>query len=282
MRALVTAGLMLTAAATAAASWGTVVYDHDTLVRQRLECPPRGPHPDQGCDQCLPYTYSPLFVWSRIFCGDATTDWCPLRWVDCDVCNGSCAIIYQKGRFRWVSVLGDLDPVHAAIESCRQWRWQTYGEGANGPVPGAYLYGEEFSWIPPHERGYSNLPEDPVYRAEIAAYTGPHALDLESAWRHRIGLFTVMVDAAQTSADRAHYARAANLCAWYSLYRFAPPEEVMPLLAAAGFPAVISSADWDDLETIQEVTCGETLFADCWDPVEPATWGRIKNLYRDH
>ena len=282
MRAAIAVSFVLVTLATAeAAAWGTIVYDHSLLVRQRDECEPRGPHPDRGCDQCLPYTYMPLHPWNRIFCGGSSTDWCPWRWEDCDACNGSCAIIYRKDPYRWVSVLADLDPVHDAIENCQEWRWQTYGQGPAGPVSGAYGYGEEFSWIPPHGRDYSDLLADPLYHAELAAYTGEPARNLESAWHYRIGLFAVMAESARTSADRAHYERAANLSAWYAIVRFAPPEEVDRMLAACGFPPHVSNRDWDDLTTIQEVTCGAILFADCWDAVAPATWGRIKSLYRD-
>jgi hypothetical protein len=180
-----------------------------------------------------------------------------------------------------VSVLADLGPVHDVIENCQEWQWQTYGQGPFGPVPGAYGYGEAFSWIPPHDRDYTDLLADPVYHAELAAYTGGPAPDLESAWRYRIGLFAVMAESARTSADRAHYERAANLAAWYSIVRFGPPEDVDRMLGACGFPPLLTGLEWDDLATIQEVTCSAPLFADCWDTIEPATWGRIKNLYRD-
>jgi len=277
----VLAVVLATLAAAEAAAWGTVVYDHSLLVRQRDECEPRGPHPDRGCDQCLPYAYMPLHPWNRIFCGDETTDWCPWRWEDCDFCNGSCAIIYRKDPFRWVSVYADMGPVHSAIEDCQEWRWQTYGQGPLGPVSGAYAYGEELAWIPAHGRDYTDLPSDPVYQAELAAYTGEPARTLEAAWQYRVGLFAVMMESARSGADRAHYERAANLCAWYGIVRFAPPEDVDRMLEACGFPTQVSNWEWDDLTAIQEATCSAFLFADCWDPVDAATWGGIKKLFRD-
>lgn len=284
MRALIPLALAIsisTSAVPEAWSWGTIVYDHSILVRQREECLPRGPHPDLGCDQCLPYAYMPLHPWNRIFCGEASTDWCPWRWENCDACNGSCAIIYRKDPFRWVSVLADLGPVHDVIENCSEWRWQTYGQGPFGPVSGAYGYGEELSWIPPHQRDYIDLLSDPVYLTEVYAYTGESAGNIEAAWQYRIGLFAVMVESARTSADRDHYERAANLCAWYSIIRFAPPGSGEQMLAAAGFPAHVTGQEWDDLEMIQEVTCSAPFILDCWDTVAPATWGAIKSLYRD-
>jgi hypothetical protein len=53
------------------------------------------------------------------------------------------------------------------------------------------------------------------------------------------------------------------------------------MLEACGFPTQVSSWEWDDLTAIQEATCPAPIFADCWDTVEPATWGRIKSLYRE-
>jgi hypothetical protein len=147
-------------------------------------------------------------------------------------------------------------------------------------VPGAYAFGDEFEWIPLHARDYIELLRDPLYHARLAAYTGEPARDLESAWRYRIGLFAVLATAAPTPEDRAFYERAANLCAWYHVVRFAPPGEAESTLIAAGFPLSIETQEWVDLETIQDMTCSQPLFADCWDQVGPTTWGAIKNLYR--
>jgi hypothetical protein len=117
MRALLLAVLVLAGAAPTvlAFGWGTVGYDVLILERQLEDCPPRGEHPFGGCDQCLAYRYQPLLFLSRVFCGEPGTDWCPIRWEDCDICNGSCAVLWTSGEKKWINVIGDMANVHDTI-----------------------------------------------------------------------------------------------------------------------------------------------------------------------
>lgn len=282
MRKLMFAALVLVGAAPRLeAGWGTVGYDRGILERQLYECPDRGLHHHLGCDQCLVRRYMPLSPFSRIFCGQPGVDWCPFRWRECEICNGSCAILWYSGERRWINVIGDLETVHDAIRDCMQWQTQSYCTTGDGhPIEGAYFAGEAFGSIPPHRENYESLLQDPAYRAELDRYSGGPPLSLEATWRHRVGLFAVLAQSAGTGPRHDHYARAANLCAWQLVIRFVPPGERELVLETMGLPRSLTALELDDLIAIQEVTCHERPFEDCWDAIEPATWGRIKNLYR--
>jgi hypothetical protein len=284
MRALLLAVLVLAGAAPTvlAFGWGTVGYDVLILERQLEDCPPRGEHPFGGCDQCLAYRYQPLLFLSRVFCGEPGTDWCPIRWEDCDICNGSCAVLWTSGEKKWINVIGDMANVHDTITECRQWQTQIYGTSRTGePIPGAYFFGDSFGSLPPHRDDYRSLAQDPNYLGELAAYSGGSPDGLEASWRHRMGLFAVMAQSVGLGPLHDHYERAASLCAWQYVIRFVPADERERVLAAMSLPRSLTGLEWSDLEQIFEVTCNERPFRDCWDAVTPSTWGGIKHLYRE-
>ena len=262
-----------------AGAWGLVAYHPPTLVQQQTSCPPQGPDPWQGCDQCLTRIYQPLLPLFRIFCGRLDQAWCSLG-RDCEHCNGSCSVIWDDGNLAYVSVLQPTGSVHTAIDQCRQWQTQTYCTTAGGtPVAGAYVLADEFDWLPVHQQDYRSLPLDPDYLWALNTYQGPPAFGLEEAWRHRIGIFALLATRNQ-GGRRLHWERAANLVAWYYITLFAEPWERSPALAQNHFPESIAGQEFEDLVAIFESTCSAPPFLDCWHAVSDDTWGGIKGRYR--
>jgi hypothetical protein len=258
-------------------AWGMVAYRPATLAVQQTTCPPQGPNPWQGCDQCLVRIYQPLFPFHRIFCGRLDQEWCP--WLrECTQCNGSCSIIWQDSQLAYVSILQPTGSVHTAIDQCRQWATQTHCTSPGGPVPGAYVLADELEWIPIHQGDYRGLHSDFDYLIALSTYEGAMATNLEEAWRHRIGIFAVL--ASHQGARRPYWERAANLVAWYYITHFSDPGEWEMVLAQNHIPAIIGGQDWLDLVDIFESTCSAAPFLDCWHPVDAATWGGIKQRFR--
>jgi hypothetical protein len=253
-----------------------VAYRPATLAIQQTTCPPQGPDPWAGCDQCLVRIYQPLFPFHRIFCGRTDQDWCPVI-RNCTQCNGSCAVIWRDDELAYVSILQPTGSVHTAIDQCRQWVTQTYCTSAGGPVPGAYVLADELEWIPIHQGDYRGLHSDNDYLIALFQYEGELATSLEEAWRHRIGIFSVL--ASQLGPRRPYWERAANLVAWYYITHFAESWEWEQILAQNHFPEVLVGQEWQDLVDIFEATCSAGPFLDCWHPVEETTWGRIKQRF---
>jgi hypothetical protein len=279
MRSLLVAALVLlgtTPVRMAQAVMSVMGCDEEVLTRQFNQCPPRGPQPDHGCDQCLPRNHSPLLPLFQIFCGPDHE--CRLRNPHgCLVCNGTCISVFRSGYTKWFVVLGDSEPVRNVITNCNQWLYQTYCNG----VSGAYFVGEDMHWIPIGGQDYRDLPWDPLYAEVLAAYTGPGPEWIEDAWLYRIGVFAEMVHRADSETLREHYRRAALLSAWQYIFRAAPADQLYQVFAMAGFPADLDFDEFQDLIEIHEATCIDFPFLDCTDPVNQATWGGIKHLYRD-
>ena len=262
-----------------ASAWGFVAYHPPTLSSQQANCPPQGPDPWLGCDQCLTRIYQPALSLFRIFCGRLDEAWCAFGRT-CSQCNGSCSVIWNDGNLAYVSVLQPTGSVHSAIDQCRQWQTQTYCTTAGGtPVSGAYVLADEFDWLPVHEQDYRGLPTDPDYVWALNTYAGSPAFGLEEAWRHRIGIFALLAT-RDLGGRRLYWERAANLVAWYYINLFAEPSERSAALAQNHFPESLGGLEFDDLVDIFETTCSAPPFLDCWHPVAAETWGGIKGRYR--
>lgn len=267
--------LALACSATFAEAFFSVIgYHREITADQQRYCPPRGPYADGGCDQCLPFNHDPLFSFLQIFCGPDRH--CRLPGVDCPDCNGTCIAIWHRQNTRKFIVWGDSDPVRDVITGCNQWLYQSYCPG----ISGAYFAGESFSWIPPRQRSYQDLPLDTLYLKARLSNDGPWPFSVAEAWRNRIGLFTEMAEMSSlTSPDnRNHYARAANLAAWYYGAAFGG-QDGWQVLMTSGFPTTLSDEEYSDLTDIHSATCPDFPFLDCTDPVEPSTWGAIKQRY---
>jgi len=279
MRALWIAVLVLactTPVRVAQAIMSVMGCDEEILDRQLNLCPPRGPQPFRGCDQCLPRNHSPLIPLFQIFCGPDHE--CRVRNPHgCPVCNGTCIQTYRAGYTKWFIVFGNSEPVRNVITNCNQWLYQTYCDG----VSGAYFVGEDMNWIPLSGESYRDLPYDPLYREVRGSYSGPGPEWMEDSWLYRIGFFAEMVRRADSEPAREHYRRAALLSAWQYLFRVAPADQLSQALAIAGFPTSLDFDQYQDSVAIHEATCFDFPFLDCTDPVAPATWGGIKHLYRD-
>jgi hypothetical protein len=279
MRTLLIALLVLactTPADVAAGLISVLGCDEEILERQLDTCPPRGPYPFQGCDQCLAVNHQPLFPIFQLFCGGPDRG-CRLNPPACHVCNGACVHFYQLGYTNWFFVVGNPEPVRNVITNCNQWQYQSYCNG----VTGAYFVGEDFSWIPSHGSDYRDLPFDPLYGQVRSSYTGPGPVGLADAWLYRFGVFAEMTRLAGSEPARQHYRRAALLSAWQYFVRAVPWDQLAQVLASAGFPDYLDSPQSLDSLDIHQATCFDFPFLDCTDPVEPSTWGGIKHLYRD-
>lgn len=280
MRHLWLTALALLLGTSTAHAWGAVAYRIDILEDQKTLCPPRGYYPDGGCDQCLPVNHHPLIPLFQIFCGPDFS--CRMNPVECDKCNGTCVVLWAEGPFRWARVFGNQQAVYDVISGCSEWIDQRYCTTAGGgEVTGAYIRAEDFDWIPPSQGGYDRLGDDFDYQARLAAYSGPTPSLPNDSWQHRIGIFVVLAEDATSPWDRMHWSRAANLCAWYYITRAAGPSEIQQALYSMGFPNNLTHSEWEDLDDIHAATCGGRPFADCWEAVEPSTWGGIKHLYRE-
>jgi hypothetical protein len=262
--------------------WGTVAYRPVTLDRQLDECPPQGPDPWRGCDQCLVRIYQPLNPLVRIFCGKigAGMDWCiePVR--VCSQCNGSCAIMWSNAQLNYVNVLWGLGTVQTAIANCRQWETQVYcTKEGGGQIPGAYVLGDDFGWIENYQGNYADLRFDPRFQSEVARFAGGFPASDEESWRRRMGVFGVL--AMQHPGYRTYYERAASLAAWFYIVGFAPNGQVDQMLLDNGFPLNIQGQNWNDLVDLFDATCSYAPFNDCTSALEASTWGDIKHRFRE-
>jgi hypothetical protein len=151
-------------------------------------------------------------------------------------------------------------------------------------VKGAYLVGDSFDWIPfpiPGLGGYLNLPFDPDVRSQLASYVGPNAALPGEGWFYRIGLFTALTFRTPPGPRQEYFRRAANLAMWYYVFAYVPPRDQDQARIALGLPSGITTQDSDDILDTFEATCNLSPFSDCWEAVEPSTWGGIKHLYRE-
>jgi len=261
-------------------SWGTVAYRPPVLDQQLNECPPQGPNPWRGCDQCLVHIYQPMNPLAKVFCGEIGLgfDWCinPIR--TCSQCNGGCAIMWSNAQLHYINVLWNLGAVHSAIDLCRQWQTQTYcTKPGGGTVPGAYVLADEFGWIDNYQGDYEDLSTDWRFTQEVGRFAGGFPISDEESWRHRMGIFGVL--AMQHPEYRLYYERAASLAAWFYIVGFAPSEQVDQMLLDIGFPLTLQGQNWHDLVDVFHATCRFAPFNDCTSALEPTTWGDIKHRF---
>lgn len=292
-------GLSIIAPDICKAGIGIGIYDYelDVLVKQKEECSPSGPEPDEGCDQCLARSIAPQLPFIQ-FCG-ADYD-CDIRGT-CQVCNGLCGagLFASDTEQRNVFIAHSPSVIDAAVSGCTQWKYNTHCTSNldTTPIPGAIrkLLDGSLGTIPGSDwDSYAYLGDDTWFTSYASMmYTLPvTSTNLERGLRQRIGIFSRILYDLNTptgmspsplretrSSDFDYYMRAFQICWWAYLSGF-QPWGMTPM--DAGFP---SNYPPDEILAqyfeIKYTTCMMGIFDDCGTTgVEASTWARTKAAFR--